>query len=263
MTASPSHARLTPTPVRSPCCAPPVALRSADRRLCRTAEAQALVRSKWAHDLVAARPVVRARAPRVVALDDSGYAQERDPAASTARLPSVALRAARTALRADRPVLVQVPRRGYVPALACARCRTVARCRTAPARCRCPTEMPPGRCAGGAAVRNPRCAVPDAAPMRCVPSSSGPAAPPRNSAGRFRHHGDHLRRRGRGIRGARRAGRRRRDTGTEPVAPAATARRCCSTAGLCSAGRTSRPPRTRCGGGWPPPPWCAAAPTAG
>ncbi|MET0993914.1 MAG: primosomal protein N' [Mycobacterium sp.] len=95
----------------------------------RSAEAQALVRSRWAHDLVAARPVVRSRSPRVTALDDSGYAQERDPAAHTARLPSVALRTARTALQAGRPVLVQVPRRGYVPALACARCRAIARCR--------------------------------------------------------------------------------------------------------------------------------------
>ncbi|BCI53054.1 putative primosomal protein N' [Mycolicibacterium litorale] len=95
----------------------------------RTAEAQALVRSRWAHDLVAPRPAVRAAAPRVVALEDSGFEQERDPAAHTARLPSMALRAARTALHAGRPVLVQVPRRGYVPALSCARCRTIARCR--------------------------------------------------------------------------------------------------------------------------------------
>lgn len=95
----------------------------------RTAEAHALVRSGWAHDIVAARPVVRARTPRVIALDDTGYADERDPAARTARLPSIALRAARSALQAEAPVLVQVPRRGYVPALACARCRTIARCR--------------------------------------------------------------------------------------------------------------------------------------
>lgn len=95
----------------------------------RTAEAQALVRSGWAHDVVAARPVVRARTPRVVALDDSGYADERDPAARTARLPSIALRAARSALQAEAPVLVQVPRRGYVPSLACGRCRAIARCR--------------------------------------------------------------------------------------------------------------------------------------
>jgi primosomal protein N' (replication factor Y) (superfamily II helicase) len=95
----------------------------------RTAEAHALVRSGWAQDVVAARAVVRARTPRVVALDDGGYADERDPAARTARLPSVALRAARSALQAEVPVLVQVPRRGYVPSLACGRCRAVARCR--------------------------------------------------------------------------------------------------------------------------------------
>jgi primosomal protein N' (replication factor Y) len=95
----------------------------------RTAEAHALVRSGWAHDVVAARPVVRARSPRVIALDDGGYADERDPAARTARLPSVALRAARSALEAGAPVLVQVPRRGYVPSLACGRCRAIARCR--------------------------------------------------------------------------------------------------------------------------------------
>ena len=65
----------------------------------------------------------------MVALDDGGYADERDPAARTARLPSVALRAARSALQAEAPVLVQVPRRGYVPSLACARCRAIARCR--------------------------------------------------------------------------------------------------------------------------------------
>jgi len=95
----------------------------------RTAEAQALVSSGWAHNLVAPRSVVRASAPRVLALDDEGYAEERDPAARTARLPSMALRAARAALERGAPVLVQVPRRGYLPSVACARCRTVARCR--------------------------------------------------------------------------------------------------------------------------------------
>ena len=152
----------------------------------RTAEAQALVRSRWAHDLVAARPVVRARSPRVVALDDSGYEQERDPAARTARLPSVALRAARTALQAGLPVLVQVPRRGYVPALACAplphhRALQAA----APGRCRCRTATPRGRSADGVAARSLRCAARAAGPTRCAPWSSAPGAPPRNSAGRF------------------------------------------------------------------------------
>lgn len=95
----------------------------------RTAEAHALVGTGWAHDLVAPRPVVRAEAPRVIALDDTGYAEERDPAARTARLPSVALRTARAALERGTPVLIQVPRRGYVPSVACGRCRTIARCR--------------------------------------------------------------------------------------------------------------------------------------
>ncbi|ORW09368.1 primosomal protein N' [Mycobacterium kyorinense] len=127
----------------------------------RTAEAQALVRSGWAHDVVATRHVVRARTPRVVALDDSGYADDRDPAARSARLPSVALRAARAALEASAPVLVQVPRRGYVPSLACGRCRTIARCR----HCTGPLSLPE-RGSGAvcrwcgrvdAALRCPRC----------------------------------------------------------------------------------------------------------
>jgi primosomal protein N' (replication factor Y) len=45
----------------------------------------------------------------------------------TARLPSLALRTAREALAAG-PVLIQVPRRGYLAGIACARCRTQARC---------------------------------------------------------------------------------------------------------------------------------------
>ncbi len=122
----------------------------------RTAEAQALVRSGWAHDLVAARPAVRNRAPRVVALDD-GSAQERDPAARTARLPSLALRTARAALDAGWPVLVQVPRRGYVPSLACNQCRTIARCRhcTGPLSLTAPPAAPPS-----ASLSGPSPAVP-------------------------------------------------------------------------------------------------------
>ncbi|ORW13017.1 primosomal protein N' [Mycolicibacter longobardus] len=104
----------------------------------RTAEAQALVDTGWAHDLVAPRAVLRAAAPRVVALDDTGYAEQRDPAARTARLPSVALQSARSALAAGAPVLVQVPRRGYVPSLACGRCRAIARCR----HCTGPLSLP-------------------------------------------------------------------------------------------------------------------------
>ena len=150
----------------------------------RTAEAHALVRSGWAHDIVATRPVVRARTPRVVALDDTGYADERDPAARTARIPSIALRAARSSLEAGAPVLVQVPRRGYVPSLACGRCRAIARCR----HCTGPLSLhgarTPGRCAAGAAVPSRRCAARGADRMRYARWSSGPGAPPKNSAAR-------------------------------------------------------------------------------
>ena len=93
----------------------------------RTAEAQQLVDSGWAHEIVAARARVRAAAPRVAAVGDD-VEQARDPAATAARLPSIAWRTARDALAGGRPVLVQVPRGGYVPSLACARDRTPARC---------------------------------------------------------------------------------------------------------------------------------------
>ena len=107
----------------------------------RTAEAQQFVDSGWAHELVADRAVVRAAAPRVLTAGDDAELG-RDEAARTARLPTLAWRTAREALAADRPVLVQVPRRGYVPALACVRDRTPARC----VHCRGPLQV--GRSGG-------------------------------------------------------------------------------------------------------------------
>ncbi len=92
----------------------------------RTAESTSLVASGWARPIVADRPVLRDHAPAVRAAGgDSELA--RDEAAQTARLPSLVLRTARDGL-ASGPVLVQVPRRGYVAALGCARCRERARC---------------------------------------------------------------------------------------------------------------------------------------
>lgn len=92
----------------------------------RTAEAQQLVATGWARALTPPRAHVRSLAPRVRTAGDD-YEQARDPAARTARIPSLAWRTARDALTAG-PVLVQVPRSGYVPALACGRCRAPARC---------------------------------------------------------------------------------------------------------------------------------------
>ncbi|PTR27695.1 replication restart DNA helicase PriA [Rhodococcus sp. OK519] len=117
----------------------------------RTAEAEALVDSGWAHDLVAGRDVVRSRTPMITALADSDHALARDPGARAARLPGIAFAAARQALAAGNGVLVQVPRRGYVPSLACAKCRAPARCR----RCNGPLSLPAA--AGPDGAGSPTC----------------------------------------------------------------------------------------------------------
>ncbi|KAA0023700.1 primosomal protein N' [Antrihabitans cavernicola] len=134
----------------------------------RTAEVQSLVDSGWAHDLVAPRNIVRESAPKVTVPGDSDHALERDPAAKAARLPAIAFAAARTALAAGNPVLVQVPRKGYVPSLACAKCRTPARCR----RCNGPLALPSGATADVAASPTCRwCGEADAA-YRCAACGS-------------------------------------------------------------------------------------------
>lgn len=101
----------------------------------RTVQAQALLATGWARELAAPREVLRARAPRVRALTSVELA--RDGAAAAARLPSAAWKAARDALERG-PVLVQVPRAGYLPVVACSRCRVAARC----AHCHGPLGLP-------------------------------------------------------------------------------------------------------------------------
>ncbi|MFC6469475.1 primosomal protein N' [Gordonia humi] len=96
----------------------------------RTAEAQALVESGWAHDLLAPRETVRAAAPRIEGVADDDRRLGGDPLARSARIPATAFDAARRSIAAGFPVLFSVPRRGYLPSVACARCRTHARCRT-------------------------------------------------------------------------------------------------------------------------------------
>lgn len=92
----------------------------------RTTEMAQLVRSGWARHLGPDRQTLRSLAPRVKpAADEANLG--RDGAAMTARLPALALQTARQALE-EGPVLIQVPRRGYLAAIACARCRTPARC---------------------------------------------------------------------------------------------------------------------------------------
>jgi primosomal protein N' (replication factor Y) len=91
----------------------------------RTVEAQALVESGWAREVAADRATVRARAPRVRALTSVELARE-GPAAA-ARLPGEAWRVVHDRLTQG-PVLVQVARSGYLPVVACGRCRAIARC---------------------------------------------------------------------------------------------------------------------------------------
>jgi primosomal protein N' (replication factor Y) len=92
-------------------------------------EAITLLQTGWAQPIVAGRDVLRASAPRIE-VAGSEVQQVRDPQARAARLPDLAFAAVRASLAAGHPALVMVPRRGYRPALACAKCRTPVRCPT-------------------------------------------------------------------------------------------------------------------------------------
>jgi len=92
----------------------------------RTAEAAQLLATGWARSLAADRDTVRREAPMVrPAGEDDELA--RDEAARTARMPALALRTAREGLESG-PVLFQVPRKGYLAAVACQRCGLRVRC---------------------------------------------------------------------------------------------------------------------------------------
>ncbi len=90
------------------------------------------VRTGWLASVAAPRAAVRRAAPVVRPVGGDATTDRelaRDPAARSARLPHTAFEVAREGL-ATGPVLVQVPRRGYLPGLACQRCRESARCQT-------------------------------------------------------------------------------------------------------------------------------------
>lgn len=93
----------------------------------RTAETQALVERGWLGPLAHAPADARRLGPAVRIGVDTDLALERDPAARAARLPHDAFATIRAGLAAG-PVLLQVPRAGYVSSLACDRCREPARC---------------------------------------------------------------------------------------------------------------------------------------
>ncbi|MDP2013278.1 MAG: primosome assembly protein PriA [Actinomycetota bacterium] len=91
----------------------------------RSTETQLWCDSGWARPLEPERSWLRAHAPIVRAIDSADEA--RDPAAASARIPHTAWSVAKEGLRTG-PVLIQVPRRGYLPALACQQCRESALC---------------------------------------------------------------------------------------------------------------------------------------
>ncbi len=103
----------------------------------RTAELQAWLERGWLRDLADDRAARRHTAPRVKVTADSDLALERDPAARAARLPHDVFDLMRASLPQG-PVLVQVPRGGYLAALVCQGCREPARCRF----CGGPTRIP-------------------------------------------------------------------------------------------------------------------------
>lgn len=96
----------------------------------RTAETQFLTEAGWAHNLLPAAETLEASIPSVHAVGPYGLylgrdVQGRDPSSITAP----AFQAMRQALQRGEPVLVQSPRKGYIPVLACKQCRAPARCR--------------------------------------------------------------------------------------------------------------------------------------
>lgn len=92
----------------------------------RTPQVQHWLERGWVREVVAAAPTVRERAPRVVVAGE-GAAARSDPAAAVARIPTLAWRTVKDGLSRG-PVLVQVPRRGYLVGLSCQECRTPVRC---------------------------------------------------------------------------------------------------------------------------------------
>ena len=132
----------------------------------RSVEAEYLLRTAWATEVVAPRDVVRQRVSVGVTGDEHDL--ERDAAARSARVPTEAFTLMRDAVQ-DGPVLVQTPRAGYATRLACDHCRTPALCTVChgPLRLRgpqrppecawCATVAPGWRCAecGGQGLRAP------------------------------------------------------------------------------------------------------------
>lgn len=118
----------------------------------RSAHTQLAVEEGRLREVVPEPALRRALAPRVKVAGE-GADEERDGPAARAHLPGAAWRLAREALT-EGPVLVQVPRSGYVPGLSCRTCRTPARCPSCagPLGLDAPDRPPSCRWCGGVAT---------------------------------------------------------------------------------------------------------------
>lgn len=104
----------------------------------RSAEVQHLLNSGIVHALMPQPERTVAMLPHISGLAETDFDIERELSNPGARISAKGFAAIRNALQKNQPVLIQVPRRGYAPALACAKCKTSARCR----HCNGPLELP-------------------------------------------------------------------------------------------------------------------------
>lgn len=91
----------------------------------RSIAAQSLCESGWARSITPSRSAIKSDAPVIRSLQPGD--EKQDSAAAVARIPHTAWLVAKEGLR-EGPVLIQVPRRGHTPALACQDCRLRATC---------------------------------------------------------------------------------------------------------------------------------------
>ena len=100
------------------------------------------------------------RMPRIHAVADTDTALERDPHARTARLPKIAFEAVRRALDANKPVLIQVPRKDTYQSWPAETASPLHDAGTAMAPWACPPQAaptkPPCQPAAGADAPTPR-----------------------------------------------------------------------------------------------------------
>ncbi len=119
-----------------------------------TLEDARMASSGWLAPIEVPRAVLRARMPRVQVAADLAA----DPARSASRIPAVAIDILRTAVPSG-PVLVSVPRAGYLPMLACQSCREPVGCPQCarPMQAQGPDRRP--SCRSHGAVADWRCPV--------------------------------------------------------------------------------------------------------